>query len=188
MHNLSTQEVVLSIEKSPLKVVKGIIYQEYKDFFGKAWVDELGYDCILDGKKRSFEKLEKQTKLPRVKLKESDRDLKKIKIFFMNLNVINALEKKFKTKLKFDSADIWIDGAGYKLPPHTDDKRIKLSLQIYLNDNNEGTSLYDKAGNLLYTFPFAANNGYALLNNVYSYHGVEEIEEDGRLSLYVRYR
>ena len=35
MFNLSTQEVVLSIEKSPLKIVHGIIYQEYRDFFGK---------------------------------------------------------------------------------------------------------------------------------------------------------
>ena len=39
MFNLSTQEVVLSIEKSPLRIVHGTIYQEYQDFFGK---DNLG--------------------------------------------------------------------------------------------------------------------------------------------------
>ena len=35
MFNLSTQEVVLSIEKSPLRIVHGTMYQEYQDFFGK---------------------------------------------------------------------------------------------------------------------------------------------------------
>ena len=33
MLHLSTQEVVLSIEKSPLLVKEGIVYQEYQDFF-----------------------------------------------------------------------------------------------------------------------------------------------------------
>ena len=89
--------------------------------------------------------------------------------------------------MQFSSADLWIDNAGYKLEPHTDDDRIKLSLQIYLSDNNEGTSLYDKQGNVQYTFPFKFNHGYALYNGVYSDHGVEEVENDGRISLYVRY-
>ena len=35
MSNLSTQEVVLSIKKSPLLVKQGVVYQEYQDFFGK---------------------------------------------------------------------------------------------------------------------------------------------------------
>ena len=70
----------------------------------------------------------------------------------------------------------------------TDDGRIKLSLQIYLSNNNEGTSLYDKDGNMQYTFPFKFNSGYALYNGVYSTHGVEEIVNDGRTSLYVRYQ
>ena len=106
----------------------------------------------------------------------------------MNSNITEALEKKFNTQLQFNSADIWIDNKGYKLEPHTDDSRIKLSLQIYLSNNNEGTSLYDKDGNMQYTFPFKFNSGYALYNGVYSHHGVEEVENDGRLSLYVRYQ
>ena len=47
MFNLSTQEVVLSIEKAPLKVVRGIIYQEYPNFFGNNY--ELDF-----GKKENF--------------------------------------------------------------------------------------------------------------------------------------
>ena len=181
MFNLSTQDVVLSIEKSPLKVVRGIIYQEYPNFFGN--------NCELDfGKQEDFEKLENQEELNRVKLSKHNEVMKKLTIFFMNTAITEALGKKFNTTLKFASVDVWMDGKGYKLPPHVDDSRIKLHLQVYLSDNNEGTSLYDSTGELLYTFPFKANYGYALYNGVYSHHGVEEIEEDGRTSLYVRYQ
>ena len=181
MFNLSTQEVVLSIEKSPLRIVHGTMYQEYQDFFGK----EFSLPA-LDGKK--FTSLEFQEKKPRRRLDYNDELIKKIKVLFMNTNITGALQNKFNTTLTFDSADIWIDDMGYKLPPHKDDSRIKLALQIYLSDNNEGTSLYDNDGNIRYTFPFKFNSGYALYNGMYSTHGVEEIENAGRTSLYVRYQ
>ncbi len=181
MFNLSTQEVVLSIEKSPLRIVHGTIYQEYRDFFGKEFTLP-----SLDNKK--FTNMEHQEHKPRKRMDHNDEFMKKIKILFMNTNIKGALENKFNTRLTFDSADIWIDDRGYFLGPHTDDSRIKLALQIYLSDNNEGTSLYDNTGNIRYTFPFKFNSGYALYNGVYSHHGVEKIDNDGRTSLYVRYQ
>src|SRR5210317_152088 len=181
MFNLSTQEVVLSIEKSPLKIVRGQIYQEYPNFFGNQYELDLSEE-------KNFEKLENQTQLNRVKLSKDSEVMKKLTVFFMNTNITKALEKKFNTKLKFDSVDVWIDSKGYKLAPHVDDPRIKLHLQVYLSSDNKGTSLYDSTGELLYTFPFKLNYGYALYNGVYSHHGVEEIEDDGRTSLYVRYQ
>jgi hypothetical protein len=180
MFNLSTQEVVLSIKKSPLLVKQGIVYQEYQDFFGK----EFKFPTLEN---KIFVKLELQEEKPRVRLDYNDELMKKIKVFFMNSNITRALGKKFNTELKFMSADLWIDNTGYKVPPHTDDNRIKLALQIYLSDQNKGTSLYDKEGNIEYTFPFKFNYGYALYNSDNSYHGVEEVENDGRRSLYVRY-
>ena len=181
MFNLSTQDVVLSIEKAPLKIVRGIIYQEYQNFFGNTY--ELDF-----GKKENFEKLENQTHLNRLKLSKDDEDMKKLTVFFMNSSITKALEKKFQTDLKFSSVDVWIDGKGYKLSSHVDHSRIKLHIQVYLSDNNKGTSLYNSQGELLYTFPFKKNYGYALYNNAHSYHGVEEVKEDGRTSLYVRYQ
>jgi hypothetical protein len=89
--------------------------------------------------------------------------------------------------LTFDSVDIWRDNAGYYLRPHTDDDRIKLALQIYLDDNKVGTSLYGKNKQKIHTFKFETNKGYALLNNEHSIHGVDEVMEDGRVSLYARY-
>jgi len=137
--------------------------------------------------KENFEKLENQTQLNRVKLSKDNEVMKKLTVFFMNTTITKALEKKFNTTLKFDSVDVWIDGKGYKLAPHTDNERIKLSLQIYLSDDNKGTSLYDGQGNIRYTFPFRFNSGYALYNNVHSHHGLEEIAKNGRISLYARY-
>ena len=181
MLHLSTQEVVLSIEKSPLKIVQGTIYQEYRDFFGKEFK-------LPTLENKNFVKLEFQENKSRMRLDYNDELMKKIRVFFMNTNITRALENRFNTELRFSSADLWIDNAGYKLIPHTDDDRIKLSLQIYLSDNNEGTSLYHNDGTIRYTFPFKFNSGYALYNGVYSTHGVEEIENDGRTSLYVRYQ
>jgi hypothetical protein len=181
MFNLSTQDVVLSIEKSPLKKINGTIYQEYKDFFGKKFT-------LPTLENKNFIKLEFQEDRPRIRLDYNDELMKTIKVFFMNTAITSALENKFNTELQFSSADVWVDNAGYKLEPHVDDDRIKLSVQIYLSDNNKGTSLYDKEGNVQYTFPFKCNYGYALYNGPHSDHGVEEVKDDGRTSLYVRYQ
>ena len=180
MFNLSTQDVVLSIKKSPLKKLNGIIYQEYQNFFGNGF-------SLPELRNKNFVKLEFQENLPRMRLDYKDDLMKRIRVFFMNSNITNALQNKFDTQLKFSSVDLWIDQCGYKLAPHTDDDRIKLSLQIYLSDDNKGTSLYDSVGNPQHTFPFAFNCGYSLYNGEHSRHGVEEITNNGRTSLYVRY-
>ena len=121
------------------------------------------------------------------KLTDDDIDIKKLKVFFMNSKITNALKQKFDIDLKFSSLDVWIDSKGYSLVPHVDDKTIKLHLQIYLTNNSVGTSLYGKNKNKIHTFKFESNRGYALLNNEHSVHGVDQVTEDGRISLYARY-
>jgi hypothetical protein len=113
--------------------------------------------------------------------------MKYLKIFFMKKHITYALAKMFDMNLKFDSVDIWIDDKGYNLPPHTDDSRIKLALQIYLGDDNIGTSLYSNNENIK-TFDYKFNSGYALLNNSKSFHGLDKpVQKSGRTSLYARY-
>jgi len=41
MFNLSTQEVVLSIEKTPVIVKNKIVYQEYENFFGNSLIENI---------------------------------------------------------------------------------------------------------------------------------------------------
>ena len=183
MFNLSTQDVVLSIENASLVNLDGLIYQEYDNFFGN------NYELSFDNNK-NFEKLDKQKgeiNFQRVKLKDDDMDIKKLKVFFMNSKITNALKQKFGIDLKFSSLDVWVDSKGYSLVPHVDDKTIKLHLQIYLTNNSVGTSLYGKNKNKIHTFKFESNRGYALLNNEHSVHGVDQVTEDGRISLYARY-
>jgi hypothetical protein len=180
MFNLSTQDVVLSIEKTPLINLDGIIFQEYQDFFGDGVT-------LPELKDKNFVKLEFQEDLPRMRLDYNDELMKRINVFFMNTGITRALETKFNTELKFQSVDIWIDDEGYALAPHIDDGRIKLALQIYLGDNNVGTSLYANDRNIK-TFEYRFNSGYALLNNDKSFHGLDgPVKNPGRTSLYARY-
>jgi hypothetical protein len=180
MFNLSTQDVVLSIGKAPLVNLDGIIFQEYQDFFGN------GFN-LPELKNRNFVKLEFQEDLPRMRLDYKHDLMKSIKVFFMNTNITHALENKFSTELKFESVDIWIDDEGYALAPHIDDAKIKLALQIYLGDNNVGTSLYIN-DETVKTFEYTFNSGYALLNNSKSLHGLDKpVQKAGRISLYARY-
>jgi len=185
MLHLSTQDVVSSIEKSPLMVKQGIAYQEYQNFFG----NNISKD-IKDIEKMTMVKLEKQHHTPRNRIDYSETLMKKLKIFFSNSKITKALETKFNTPLQFESVDIWLDSAGYFLSPHTDDSRIKLALQIYLGEGlSVGTSLFDSDNNVLETFRYRFDSGYALLNNAVSLHGTEGTvaENNPRRSLYVRY-
>ena len=185
MLHLSTQDVVSSIEKSPLMVKQGIAYQEYQNFFGNKILKE-----IKDIEKMTMVKLEKQHHMPRNRIDYSETLMKKLKIFFCNSKITKALETKFNTPLRCESVDIWLDGAGYYLSPHTDDQRIKLALQIYLGtETNVGTSLFDGDNNVIKTFRYRFDSGYALLNNAVSLHGTEGTvaKNDPRRSLYVRY-
>ena len=185
MLHLSTQDVVSSIEKSPLMVKQGIAYQEYHDFFG----DNI-LKVIENLEELELTKLENQRHLPRSRIDYSETLMKKLKIFFSNSKITKALETKFNTPLQFESVAIWLDSAGYFLSPHTDDSRIKLALQIYLGEGlSVGTSLFDSDNNVLETFRYRFDSGYALLNNAVSLHGTEGTvaENNPRRSLYVRY-
>ena len=111
---------------------------------------------------------------------------KQLRRYKRRSKITNALIKKFNTDLRFKSVDIWTDNKGYYIPPHIDDSGIKLALQIYLSEDNIGTSLYNKDKKIK-TFTFEPNSGYALLNTKNSFHGVDKIEKEGRISLYARY-
>ena len=177
MFNLSTQEVVLSIEKTPVIKEKQFVYQHYH---GNLQESELDIDNL------NFDSLENQENYSRKRLSYNENLSKQLHIFFMNSKITNALVKKFNTDLRFESVDIWIDNKNYELRSHIDDSSIKLALQIYLSEDNIGTSLYNEDKKIK-TFTFEPNSGYALLNTKNSFHGIDKIKKDGRISLYARY-
>ena len=184
MFNLSTQDVVLSIEKSPLLVTQGIVYQEYQNFFDRNMIEQ-----VTELSNLNMVPLENQIEKQRFRVDYQEQVMKRLDIFFRHASITKALEKKFETDLKYSSVDIWQDSPGYFLEPHTDDPRIKLALQIYLGDDNIGTSLYDNDNKSLKTFEYKFNCGYALLNTDISRHGpAGKVTDKVRNSIYVRYR
>jgi hypothetical protein len=200
MYNDSVDFVVKSIQKTPLVNLNGLIYQEYQDFFDDFLVNKI----VNEYKMTEFDKLESQEHKSRTKLSYQSKLSKELKILFSNVKIKNALEKTYSTELKFSSFDLWQDGKGYFLEPHTDNQRIKLALQIYLGENvAAGTKFFSKlVSNITEVgvwkedylqheakeIHYKKNCGYSLLNNEQSWHGVAFNHVDNRLSAYVRYQ
>ena len=186
MSNDSITFLVQSIEKSTIIEKNQFVYQKYVNFFDESTLKKItsGIDQL------KFEVLPKQKHLPRVKSSNSNTLIRELDLTFRNVQVINALRKKFGSEIELSSVDIWVDNKGYHMPPHVDDASIKLSRQIYLdNGTHPGTSLHlTKDENYADKFDSALNSGYALSNNKLSYHSVEyPVIADGRKSLYLRF-
>ena len=84
MFNLSTQEVVWSIEKAPLVNLDGKIFQQYENFFGENFNLQ-----VLE--ESDYVKVTGQEHLNRVSLAQQNEEMKKIRIFFMNSKITEAL-------------------------------------------------------------------------------------------------
>lgn len=189
MFNDSINFLVRSIEKSALIEKNGCYYQKINNFFPENLLDEL----IKIDDTYVLEKLETQTHMNRYRLSYEEPIIKKLNLIFHSQKITNALETKFKIRLKPESTDIWLDSVDYFLPPHLDDPRIKLSMQIYLGNNNIGTALFDTSTSKepYEVFEYKFNSGYILLNNSKSFHGTSgKVTNKSilRKSVYVRYK
>ena len=193
MYNSSVDFVVKSILKSPLVNLNGLLYQKYDSFFGQEFLEKLDLD-ERNLKCESLQKHDIDTRINRKRVAYTEKISKELNIFFQNKKIINALEEKFSEELSPEQADIWFDHPGYTLNPHLDDQRIKLSLQIYIDDSRQpGTALYDnyieQKGKKLVNFDYKKNSGYALLNNSKSFHATEYAVREGvRKSIFMRYK
>lgn len=187
MTNDSINFLVRSIEKSSLIERNNIFYQKFTDFFDNSMVNRIEGD--IDSVKK--ENLGNQQDKPRQKSLDSEKLVREMKIVFSHRAIRESLESKYKQNFKLASVDFWYDTAGYFLPSHIDNDSIRLSLQIYLgNDEQPGTVLFDSVGakNYFDIFPFMFNGGYSMLHNGHSFHGLEYPVKKGiRKSLYVRF-
>jgi len=188
MFNDSIRFVAQSIEKSPLIEKNNIVYQKYQNFLDEKILNRV--ESKIDMLKTV--QLERQIKLPRQRADYNQELMRELKIIFSHSTIRKALEKKYNIKLRVRSIDIWFDYKDYVLNSHVDDESIKLSLQIYLtNDQHPGTVLYQSKQDTEYfdIFPYQFNCGYSMLNTKNSYHGLEYTVKTGiRKSLYVRFK
>jgi len=182
MLHLSTQEVVLSIENTKIQEENNHVYQHYHSFFGNTDTFDLDFGDVI------FNQWKNQAQILRKRMSYNELFSKQLHIFFMNKNIIDALQEKFSTALQFSSVDYWIDNKDYFLSPHVDNDSIRLSLQIYLGDDQPGTVLYDN-NKPFKTFDFKNDCGYAMLMNDKTFHGLEyPVKQNSRRSIYVRYQ
>jgi hypothetical protein len=190
MINDSIKFLVQSIEKSPVLEKNGCNYQILQDVFPNELVQELS---ACDPTSVSTKKLERQLAYPRVRVDYAETISKKLNLIFKSTKITELFESKYNLKLVAQTADIWFDSKGYNLTPHTDDPRLAMSMQIYLdtNENVPGTALFESkdAATPFCQFKYERNNGYSLLNNQSGYHGTAfAMETTGiRKSVYVRY-
>ena len=107
-------------------------------------------------------------------------EIKKLINFLLKHDVINFFEKKGDIDLKdcYLRCEIMCDHKGYWLEKHKDISEKKVSMLIYINDNDEdlsnGTDLYNKNLELVHTIPFKHNLGYIFFPNEFTWHGLEK--------------
>jgi hypothetical protein len=68
----------------------------------------------------------------------------------------------------------WLDEAGFYMAPHLDNDGVKVSMQIYLNNNDPklGTVFYNQDKTVRYRPEYKVNTGYLMINNPHQLHGM----------------
>jgi len=190
MINDSIKFLVQSIEKSLVIQKHGCYYQSFQDILPENLLERLKKleptNCLV-------KKLEGQETFNRVRVDYQEDISKALNLIFKSSKIKNVFEEKYKMELVPQTTDIWFDSKGYNLTPHTDDSRLALSMQIYINTDSSipGTALFKSKNSTesFCQFKYVENNGYSLLNNKTGYHGTafEMKSSNVRKSVYVRY-
>jgi len=86
-------------------------------------------------------------------------------------------------KYKFTGYTLWKDSPDFKMDWHIDNNRVKIAVQIYLDDRNSpGTQFTNR------TVKYGKNRGYIMFNNQDMKHCVpDQTPHEGRLSVYALY-
>jgi len=84
---------------------------------------------------------------------------------------------------KFIGYTLWQDSENFKMDWHVDNDRVKIAVQIYLDDRQSpGTQFKDR------TIKYGRNRGYIMFNDETKEHCVpDQTPHQGRLSVYALY-
>ncbi len=187
MSQYNVDFLVQSIQNSMVNEKNGTYYQKFIRFFPGDFLKKL----VTMSTHTKLVKLEHQEHRPRLRVDYDEMISRELNLLFKSSKITEALSKKFNVTLEPGTADIWLDYSGYNLSPHRDDARVKLALQIYFGSGeNPGTVLFDQEHDpqIIETFEYKVNMGYALLNNDKSWHGTDgTVTNNVRKSVYIRY-
>jgi hypothetical protein len=86
--------------------------------------------------------------------------------------------------LTFAGVTLWNDDVNFYMNEHVDNDRVKIAIQIYLDDRNSpGTQFGERL------VKYGRNRGYIMYNNPTMLHRVpRQIPHSGRLSIYALYQ
>ena len=140
--------------------------------------EELVDDLVKFSKRTDvpWEKQEMQENLPRRKISWLlDSPIETTHNYFANLKMFSHLH--------FMGITLWKDEEDFWMSSHLDNDRVKVAIQIYLDDRNSpGTQFGDRL------VKYGRNRGYIMYNSPDMLHGVpEQIPHEGRLSVYALY-
>lgn len=89
-------------------------------------------------------------------------------------SLTDYLNRRFNKKNKFLGLSIYKDLSSLKLLMHTDNPVIDLSIQVYLNSNNQNLGTKFHLPQTIFQIPYKVNCGYLMDNNfkiIHSYDG-----------------
>jgi len=151
-----------------------IMLVEVENFLPEKLVDEL-----VEFSKGNviWEKQEMQEHLPRQKISWLlDSPIETVHNWFAECPMFSHLD--------FMGVTLWQDNIDFWMSQHLDNDRVKVAIQIYLDNRNSPGTLF---GNRLISY--GRNRGYILYNNENMLHSVpNQVPHEGRLSVYALYQ
>lgn len=68
----------------------------------------------------------------------------------------------------------WLDEPGFRMSKHLDNEGVKVSMQVYLNNNipDLGTVFHHEDGTTRYKPEYLLNTGYIMINDTNQYHSM----------------
>ena len=122
-------------------------------------------------------------------LQEMQENLPRKKISWLLDSPIETAHNWFQehpmfAHLNFMGVTLWKDDVDFKMDTHLDNDRVKVSVQIYLDDRKSpGTRFGTRI------IPYGRNRGYIMYNNNDMLHDVpDQTPHEGRLSIYAFYQ
>ena len=122
-------------------------------------------------------------------LQEMQEHLPRKKISWQLDSPIETTHNYFKSlplfkHLSFMGATLWKDDVNFYMTEHVDNDRVKIAIQIYLdNRNSPGTQFGERL------VKYGRNRGYIMYNDSTMLHKVpKQIPHEGRLSIYALYK
>lgn len=133
----------------------------------------VGQFIAIDHLAASWKKEEWQDQYPRRRLTYEPNSIYQLLDQYTKKQLGN-LSGAIGLELMACDTGFWLDEAGFCMTPHFDNDGVKVSMQIYLNENDSklGTAFYNTDNTVRYTTKYLINTGYLMINGPDQMHGM----------------